>query len=142
MTLQSQTDAMEQQLTARYGIDATTIQTLKELESAAPAFGGTIDQDFSIKIKNGKGSETSPSKTTFWVTIDGTAEITAPQEGTWDVTVEDLVANKTVCSKSGWKAHEPITCRYKTGWSAQLKITAIWSEKKDTTLTIHIKATY
>lgn len=58
---------------------------------AAP-LQGSLDQTVSLPIANGQGHETTPKKTTGWVTITGTATITFPNNGTWSLTAKDTVA--------------------------------------------------
>jgi hypothetical protein len=49
---------------------------------------------------------------------------------------------KPVIDAKGVGKGKAVPFSYRTGSSAQLKIEATWSEKKDTTLVINVNATY
>ena len=93
--------------------------------------------DFQITIKNGTGDVILPEVTTLWVKLkDITFHINSPSEGTWEVTVTDI-ANKNKGVYHGKDLKYCVEYKvpdYKTGRKCQLKIHAVWSEKKDTTL--------
>ena len=123
------------------GISDDITRRLAALESGEETLAGiSIDQTLSIPIVNGQGSLTTEKKTTFWVTITGSGTITAPSNGTWNIQVVDLVAGKTVFQGSGIAVNQKIDFSYKTGFSAQLKASAQWSEQGNTTLVMHIVA--
>jgi hypothetical protein len=126
-------------LQANVGVDEETTLRLMELEGGAAA-GISIDTTISVPIIGGKGSVTTDKKTTFWVTITGSATVTAPENGTWDVVIDDIVASRTVFQGRGIAAHQPINFSYKTGFTAQLRATAVWSEGGNTTLEVKVKA--
>jgi len=90
----------------------------------------------NVPIQNGRGELTSEKKTTAWVTIEGTATVTTPTNGTWNIRATDLVANKTVFEASGLPCNQPKWFSYQTGWSTQLKVVAEWSEPANTTLKV------
>ncbi|WP_329681856.1 hypothetical protein [Longimicrobium sp.] len=122
------------------GIDAGIAQRLAALEAGEESVAAAIDETLSIPITNGKGTFTTPKKTTFWVRITGTGTVTAPQNGTWSVKVVDLVADRTVFEGSGIGPNQPVDFSYKTGFTAQLQASGTWSEGGDTTLKLHIQA--
>ena len=63
------------------------------------------------------------------VTIEGTASVTSPTNGTWNLKATDLVANKTVFEASGLPANQPKWFSYKTGFRTQLKVVADWPRR-------------
>lgn len=58
----------------------------------------------------------------------------APANSTWNVTVKDREAGKTVFEASALAANKPVNFSYKTGFKMQLEIVADWSEGANTTL--------
>jgi len=122
-------------------LDLTDAQLAKLINLAQEEviLGATKDIDFNLDVKNGKGSQ-SVSKVTFGVTISGTFEITAPDEGTWDIVVKD--GNDTILDKKGVKKGDKIDFKHKTGFKANISLNVTWSEAKDTTLKAKIHATY
>src|SRR4051794_16979944 len=61
----------------------------------------------NVPVQNGQGELTSDKQTTGWVTIAGTAAVTSPTNGTWNLKATDLVANKTVFEVSGLPYNQP-----------------------------------
>lgn len=119
------------------GINEDQIKKLEQL--SRNGLGGTIDQDFSMSIKNGTGSY-NYSTTSFWVTISGYAMITGPDEGNWHFVAKD--GNNVIFDQQGVTKGQKVSFNYKTGFNLNLTLTATWSEKKDTTLTGHLNAQY
>jgi len=113
----------------------------KNLDTSGKTWGN-IEQIISVPVIKGNGTLVSTSQTTFYTTIKGKASIQAPETGTWSICVTDVKANKTVFQGDGIRAHQEIPINYKTGMNTQLKVDAQWSEKTDTTLSLHIKVTY
>lgn len=99
MQIQTQTQglgAIGQAVSKHLGISE---QALRE-PGPMPEISGSIP--IQIAVTNGSGSYTSPQETTFWVTISGTMQITAPSGGTWSVNVIDLKnGNAVVFNQSG-----------------------------------------
>jgi hypothetical protein len=123
------------------GISDEITQHLAALEAGEASIAAIqIDQTLQIPITGGKGSLTTPKKTTFWVTITGTGTVVAPSNGTWNIQVIDTVAGKTVFEGSNIAVNQPIEFSYKTGFSTQLQANAQWSENADTTLEVHVSA--
>lgn len=137
--LEKLAESVSNDILFRAGISAEAADRLNRLYEETPELKGTIDQDIAVKITNGRGSG-EVDKTTAWVTIRGYCEIKEPSMGTWTITAKD--GEKTVFNRSGLKIGERIDFNYKTDFKLHLKIEAIWSEGKDTTLKAHIHATY
>lgn len=102
---------------------------------------GTIDQNFNIPIKSGKGS-VQASKYTFGVTIKGYFVVQSPNEGTWTIVV--IVDGETVVNKSGVSQGERIPFTAKTSFwhDTEVKVIATWSIGTDTTAIVHVHASY
>jgi hypothetical protein len=120
-------------------INETQLTKIEQLFEEGIAVRGTIDQDLSITIKNGTGTA-KLSKTTWWVSISGNATIKSPDEGSWHIVVKD--GNDIIFDKRDVKKGQIIDFKYKTGFKLNLNATAEWSEKKDTTLVIHLHLNY
>ena len=112
-------------------------EQLEKLE--AIVLKGSIDDDISVSVKNGHGTA-SKSKTTWGITLEGYFKIKSPDNGTWKLVVKD--DNHTIINKSGVKKGEQIPFKYHTGFKTSMHFDVKWSEKKDTTLTIHVKGKY
>ncbi|WP_229390939.1 hypothetical protein [Methanosarcina sp. DH2] len=113
---------------------------LKKMEKLLEEnLGGAIDQNFSMSIKNGTGAY-DYSKTSWGVTIDGYAVITAPDNGTWHLVAKD--GDKVVFDKQGVTKDQQVSFSCHSGFKLNLTVTATWSEKKDTTLNGRIHAKY
>jgi hypothetical protein len=110
-------------------------------ESEIEALGASIDQDFSLKIQDGEGTE-KESKNTYGVTLNGYFSVKSPDDGTWEMVAK--VAGNTVVDKKNVKKGEKINFTAKTNfWSkTEVLIRCSWSEKKDATLTVQLHATY
>jgi hypothetical protein len=138
-TTHSDLEGFLAELQSSVGVSEEITRRLTELEDGA-AVGVGIGVTIAVPIVGGKGSATTEKKTTFGATITGSATITSPPNGTWDVIVEDIVAGKTVFQGQGIAPNQPIQFSYKTGFSAQLRTTAVWSEGGNTTLVVEVKA--
>jgi len=103
--------------------------------------GSTIDQNFTITIRNGKGS-VDESKYTAGVTITGYFIIQSPAQGTWDIVVK--VDDKPVVNKSAVSQGEKIPFIAETSFwgDTDLNVSATWSNRADTTLTVRLHASY
>jgi hypothetical protein len=121
------------------GITAASLKKLQRLQSGNLKLRGSIDEDFQLPIKGGKGSF-SKDQTTAWVTIKGYFEILSPADGNWTLTIKDDTA--LVKKFTGVGAGQKQQFEYKTGFTLKLRIEAEWSKKQDTTLKIHLHATY
>lgn len=124
---------------AKLSLNDEQMENIESIAESELGVIGTIDQDFTIKVINGTGSE-SASKKTWSVTITGDFEIKSPDEGTWTFLVK--VAGKTVLDKDGVKKGDKIKFSAKTKYRTKVEIIVSWSEKKDTTLMVHMKASY
>jgi type IV pilus biogenesis protein CpaD/CtpE len=118
--------------------DGAEVEAQNFLDTSADIALAGVTHMVDVPVQNGHGELTSDKKTTFFVTIEGTATITAPANGTWNVTATDLVANKTVFQASGMGVNQPKQFSYKTGFSTQLRIVADWSENSSTTLVLEL----
>mgnify|MGYP000939924001 CR=1 FL=1 len=136
MTVLIQKDVNEM-IMEKTGIDEGQLKKMEKL--LGEGLGGSIDQNFSMTIKNGTGTYTN-SKTSWGVTIDGYAVITAPDNGTWHLVAKD--GDKVVFDKQGVTKNQQVSFTYHTGFKLNLTVTATWSEKKETTLNGHIHAKY
>lgn len=119
------------------GIDEGQLKKMEKLFEGN--LGGAIDQNFSMPINNGTGTY-NYSKTSWGVTIDGYVMITAPENGTWHLIARD--GDKVVFDREGVTRGQQASFCYRTGFKLNLTVTAIWSEKKDTTLNGIIHAKY
>jgi len=126
---------------AQSSLGMTREQVITLAERKKVLVGGTVDQNFNVTIKNGKGS-VDESKYTFGVTITGYFVIQSPSQGTWDIVAK--VADKTVVNKSGVSKGEQIPFTADTNfWSdTDVNVSATWSNKADTTLTVRLNASY
>ena len=102
---------------------------------------GTLEQNFNIPIKSGKGW-VEASKYTFGVTITGYFVIESPNEGTW--TIVAIVDGETVVNKSGVSKGEKIPFTAETSFwhETKVKVIATWSTGTDTTAIVHVHAEY
>lgn len=123
----------------KIGVSKAQLAKIEQLSKEGAVFDGSIHKTFSINIINGSGSF-SYSTQTWWVTINASGKITAPPEGTWHIIVKD--GDKVIFDKAGIKAGDLISFSYHTGFSVDLKMTAIWSEPKNTTLTGYLDINY
>ena len=137
--LENLAESVSSDILSRAGISDEAAEKLTRLHEEAIDLGGTVDQDITVPITNGRGSGET-KKTTWGVTIKGYFEITEPSNGTWTITAKD--GGNTVFSRSGIKKGDKVDFSYKTGFKLDLKIEAIWSEGGNTTLEAHIHATY
>jgi hypothetical protein len=124
---------------ASLGVNDEMLANLEERNDGSLALWGKIDDDFDLLIRGGHGSF-SQDKTTLYVTIKGSFEIKSPNEGTWSLVIKD--GDDIVKQIPGAVAGKEYAFEYKTGFRLKLRIEANWSEKRDTTLRIHLKATY
>jgi hypothetical protein len=130
---------IEQTVAANLGLTAKSIAKLKKLQAGKLKILGTIDQDFDIPIHAGVG-KISQDKTTWGVTIKGYFKILSPPDGSWTLTVND---DTTLIGKfSGATVGNRYPFAYKTGFTLKLRLEAVWTKKLDTTLRIHLHATY
>lgn len=125
---------ISQDLKVQAGLSDTHLEKIE-----AMVLKGSFDNDISVSVKNGHGTA-SASKTTFGITMEGHFEIKSPDNGTWTLVVKD--GNHTIINKSGVKKGEQIPFKYHTGFRTSMHFDATWSEKKDTTLIIHVKGKY
>lgn len=123
----------------KIGVSEAQLAEIEQLSKAGVVVGSSIHQDFSINIINGSGSF-SYSKHTWWVTINVSGKIIAPQAGTWRITVKD--GGNVIFDKAGIKAGDLISFSYGTGISIDLTVSATWSELKNTTLTGYLDISY
>jgi hypothetical protein len=123
-------EAIELAGIAHYGLSEANLGSRAPL----PAGSGTIP--VSVPVVNGSGSLTTPSQTTFWVTIKGTLQLTAPSGGTWNVSVIDIAnGNAQVYKGTGLVVGTAYPFGpYKTAFKAQLQVNVQWSESGNTTL--------
>ncbi len=135
-------DLIERRVATHVDIASEGAARTQQFKAQPPALTGSIDQSFNVPVVGGHGDQSTPEKTTAWVTISGTVTVTAPPNGSWSLVARDLVAGKTVFSHSGVGPNQPIPFNYKTGFHTQLAFTADWTEQATTTLVLHIKATY
>jgi hypothetical protein len=123
----------------KLGITPSSLRKLQRLQAGALRVRGSIDEDFELPINAGAGNF-SKDQTTAWVTIKGTFEILSPAEGTWTLTIKD---DTTLIKKfTGVAAGQKQAFEYKTGFTLKLRLEAIWSKKENTSLKIHLHATY
>lgn len=101
----------------------------------------SIDQDFTLPVKNGKGSKVE-SKYTLGKTITGYFQIKSPGNGVWGIVVK--VAGKKVVDKKGVKKGNKVNYTAKTSLAKKttVDIRCNWSEKANTHLKIHMHAQY
>jgi hypothetical protein len=119
------------------GLDAAAASDTSFADAASAVAVGTV-RTISIPITNGQGEQTSDKVTTWGVTIKGTGTILAPSQGSWNITVTDLVAGKPVFQASGLAAGTAVPFSYKTGFQTQMRAVAQWSEGGSTTLELEL----
>jgi hypothetical protein len=95
-----------------------------------------------VPVQNGQGTLTSEKVTSWGVTIEGTVTVTAPANGTWNITATDLVYDKVVYQASGLGVNESKSFSYKTGFHVQLSIAASWSVQDSTTLVLELNTNH
>lgn len=135
----SNLDAISKNVMATIGISATGLAKLKKLDAGRLRIRGSIDENFDLPITAGRG-QVDTSKTTFGVTIKGTFEIISPPDGKWTLTIND---GGTLISKfTNAVPGQRYKFEYKTRFTLDLHIEAVWSKKQDTTLRINLKAKY
>lgn len=123
-------DALRTQL----GLDDEVLAKL-----AQPDLGVAGDIDVEIPVVNGRGEWKSPLLPTFGATFTGTVEIQEPEKLSWFVTVRDTEAGRTIYQGPMYYKR-PVPFSYTTGLLAQFQITAVCSERVNTTL--KAKVTY
>lgn len=132
-------DSIHLDIKKHLGLTDAQLAKLTKLGQEEVLLGATKDIDFNLNVKNGKGSQ-SVSQVTLGITISGTFEITAPDEGTWSIVVKD--GKDTILDKKGVKKGDKIDFKHKTGFKANISLNVTWSEAKDTTLKAKIHASY
>ena len=102
---------------------------------------GTVDQNFYVPIKSGKGW-IEAIMYTYGVTITGYFVIESPDEGTWNIVV--TVDDKIVVNQSGVKKGEQMPFTAETNfWSdTKVKVDATWSNGGDTAAAMGVHATF
>jgi hypothetical protein len=113
-----------------------------EQEGLAAKALGSSNIPFSLQVNNGVGSTTTEKKTTFGVTLKGYFQITAPSNGTWDITVTDIAQKRVVLSQNGVACNQQVSFTYKTGFTCQMQITARWSTGGSTVLQGNVNVSY
>jgi len=95
-----------------------------------------------VPVVNGQGELTSERVTSWGVTIEGTVTVTAPPNGTWDITATDLEYNTVVYQATNLGVNQSKSFSYKTGFHVQLKVVATWSEQGSTTLALQLNTNH
>lgn len=112
-------------------------------EEAITSNANTIQQDFKIKIHNGKGFYETGINNSFWSSLIITAKIIQPQNGTFHIVIRDKARGNMVVYENSNMIHDKqILFRYKTGIKTNLLIEATWNQSKDTTLFGEISINY
>jgi hypothetical protein len=99
----------------------------------------STDDTFDLPINAGQG-DFSKDQTTFGVTLKGYFEIVSPAEGSWTLTIKD--DNDLIKQIDAAVPGQQYRFEYKTGFKLKLRVQAVWSEKRDTALKLHLKASY
>ena len=131
-------ESKSKEIHTQLGISDDAIAKMNKLHEGA-LLGGTLDTDVSFNAPGGHGSGTF-KKNTWWVTIDGYFMITSPDEGTWHIVAKD--GDKLILDVNNVHKGDQIHFHYKTGFSVNLTVEAWWSAARDTTVVVHIHATY
>lgn len=94
-----------------------------------------------MPIEDGEGSK-KESKFTAGKTIEGYFSIKSPGNGTWRI-VYKVADNTVVDQKDVVKGDKvPFKAKTKLVGKTEVKIQCYWSEKQNTTLKVHMHATY
>jgi len=111
--------------------------------AATNSGGGNIQQDFKIKVQDGKGFYESGVSNTFWSSLIIKAKIVQPQDGFWTIVIRDKAKrNLVVYENKHMVQGKEISFNYKTGLKINLVIEATWSQTKDTILSGEISIRY
>ncbi len=117
----------------KLGFNEDQIRALAEIEKPLNL---VFESDIKIPIHLGKGSA-KEAKTTCWVHLQGEGYITAPDGGTW--AIKATLNGKPFIDRSNVKKGDRIPFDVWTAWKSTIEVVATWSEKKDTTLVLHLK---
>jgi hypothetical protein len=131
-------ESKSKEIQSQLGISDDLAAKINNLYEGAP-LGKSIDTDISFNAPGGHGSGTF-KKTTWWVTIDGYFMITSPDGGTWHIVVKN--GDKVILDVNNVHKGDQIHFHHKTGFKVNINVEAWWSEKRDTTVAVHIHATY
>jgi hypothetical protein len=129
----------EKKFMDKVGINEIQLAKIEQVFKDGLGIHGTIDKDFSIDIKNGQGKYEYSTKT-YGVTVDGYITINEPKDGTWHFIAKD--GREPLFDEDGIKLPWTQHIHYKTGFSVDLVLTAIWSNKSDGTLKGHLHLDY
>jgi hypothetical protein len=126
------------QLATDLGLTSASVAKLATIQAGGKS-GQNHKNTVSIPIVGGTGTLTSPSQTSFGVTLKGSATIVAPTDPpgvTWAITATDVEAGATVFSGAGLVAGQVIPINYSTGFYVQLKVETTSTPPITTTLVV------
>ena len=115
-------------------------QTLESGFAPKPdLLGGDIDNEFTIGIKNGKGS-LSCKKITFRVKIKGSLTVLLPEEGSWNIIVK--LNGKTALNIKDALFDSSEEFELSTDYITEIAFVTEWSLNEDVLLRIRLKGKY
>lgn len=98
-------------------------------------------RDLALPAADGTLDYTSPLVPTAGLKFTGFLRIDAPATGRWTLVITDAARGKDsepVLQRTV-RPGQPVGFVYRTGATAQLKVSARWSEKESTTAQVHIE---
>jgi|WetSurMetagenome_2_1015567.scaffolds.fasta_scaffold02433_2 hypothetical protein len=128
------------EIRAKVGINEETEKLISRLQSGK--LGVNHSMDIKIPVTNGFGTtDLGPYSNPFpWqITVHATGWIVSPENGTWRIRI--MVNGDAVFDQSEISAKQKFSASVALkGWSsAKVHVDAIWSEKANTNLSVHVE---
>lgn len=129
-----------QEIRNKAGINEELEKQIAKMQSGI--LGVSQSTDINIPVTNGYGTtDLGPYTNPFpWpITVHATGWVVAPQNGTWRIRI--LVNGDPVFDQSGISVNQKFSASISIkGWSSsKVHVDAMWSEKANTTLSVHVE---